>query len=561
MKISYILFFITIFLATCKENLAYNHVMDRAETLMETAPDSAYSLLKSLDSGKIGNKKSEARYALLMSMALDKNYIDLCDFSVLQPAIDYYTDHGFDEEKQRTYYYQGRIFMNAGLEDKAMISFVNALDNSANARDSLTTARALVAQALLYKNIYELDSYIYNYLKAAELFGKKGDLQSKADCRLSAMDGCLILGKKDMSDSLYSESLKDYEAGYISEIDFLPYQMSYIEKYGEPDSLRRLLNHAQKLEGLSTNTLLTIADSYYEAGDYADGLRLFDRIDSEKLESDSAKYFGIKAQLCEATGRFEEATEYYKLFHTMLLRKDEKIFKNKLTSIEQLHRQAIDIEKNKRRGDIMGWSLLSGSIISALIITLLVLAIRTVRAKKNLILQRERIACLENHNLKIEQENLIHRIKELSEEKEELSEIIQSSQRLPGKVLDIVTDRFKALNRILAERLSDPDEGNLDDNTETARLLSNRERFMQETHEAFKITNPAFIRYFEEHGLTYDEINYVCLYAIGLKGKDVGAYLQRRGHVNTSSAIRKKLQIDKHETNIGKYVRRLLEQL
>lgn len=561
MKISCILIFITIFLAACKENLAYNHVLDRAEALMETSPDSAYSLLKSLDSGKIGNQKSEARYALLLSMALDKNYIDLCDFSVLQPAIDYYIDHGSDDEKQRTYYYQGRIFMNAGLEDKAMISFVNALDNSPNARDSLTTARALVAQALLYKNIYELDSFICNYLKAAELFGKKGDLQSQADCRLSAMDGCLILGKKDMSDSLYSESLKDYEAGYISEIDFLPYQMSYIEKYGEPDSLRRILKHAEGIEELSTDALLTIADSYYEAGDYADGLRVFDRIDSEKLESDSAKYFGIKAQLCEAAGRFEEATEYYKLFHTMLLRKDEKIFKNKLTAVEQLHRQAIDIEKNKRRGNIMAWGLWTGSIISALIITLLVLAIRNVRVKKNLILQRERIACLENRNLKIEQENLLHQIKELSEEKEELCEIIQSSQRLPGKVFDIVTDRFKALNRILAERLSDPDEGNLDDNTETARLLSNRERFMQETHEAFKITNPAFIRYFEEHGLTYDEINYVCLYAIGLKGKDVGAYLQRRGHVNTSSAIRKKLQIDKHETNIGKYVRRLLEQL
>ena len=37
---------------------------------------------------------------------------------------------------------------------------------------------------------------------------------------------------------------------------------------------------------------------------------------------------------------------------------------------------------------------------------------------------------------------------------------------------------------------------------------------------AFKASHPMFIRNLEEHGLTEYDINYLCLYAIGLKGKD-----------------------------------------
>ena len=57
------------------------------------------------------------------------------------------------------------------------------------------------------------------------------------------------------------------------------------------------------------------------------------------------------------------------------------------------------------------------------------------------------------------------------------------------------------------------------------------------------------------------EINYLCLYAIGLKGKDVGNYIQLRRHYNISSEIRSKLGIDEHETNIGIYIRKLLKRL
>ena len=65
-----------------------------AENLMSTKPDSALTLLKNIPVTNIKGEEIAARYALLKSMALDKNYIDTTTFDVLQPAIDYYLKKG-----------------------------------------------------------------------------------------------------------------------------------------------------------------------------------------------------------------------------------------------------------------------------------------------------------------------------------------------------------------------------------------------------------------------------------------------------------------------------------
>ena len=98
--------------------------MDTADGLMNTQPDSALAVLDGIPATDVKGKETSARYALLKSMALDKNYIDTTTFDVLQPAIDYYTTDGTPDEQLRTYYYQGRIYQNQGNDDLAMQSFM-----------------------------------------------------------------------------------------------------------------------------------------------------------------------------------------------------------------------------------------------------------------------------------------------------------------------------------------------------------------------------------------------------------------------------------------------------
>ena len=86
------------------------------------------TILQGMDKDELSGMEEKAKYALLLSMAMDKNYVDKTDFEVLQPAIDYYQSHGTATDKLRTYYYQGRIYQNQQKHDElAMQCFVKAV--------------------------------------------------------------------------------------------------------------------------------------------------------------------------------------------------------------------------------------------------------------------------------------------------------------------------------------------------------------------------------------------------------------------------------------------------
>ncbi len=75
---------------------------------MQEKPDSSLYILKRIDSDKLSRRKDKAKYALLYSQALDKNYIDKTNDSLILVAVDYYQEHGTDQEKMLAYYYLGR---------------------------------------------------------------------------------------------------------------------------------------------------------------------------------------------------------------------------------------------------------------------------------------------------------------------------------------------------------------------------------------------------------------------------------------------------------------------
>ncbi|MEG1586762.1 MAG: hypothetical protein RR346_07795 [Bacteroidales bacterium] len=85
-------------LVTCRHS-GYNAILAHSEQLMIEAPDSALTLLQSLDYRSFKSRKIRAKYALLYSQALDKNYIDIDNDSLIRPAVRYFEQHGSDQEK------------------------------------------------------------------------------------------------------------------------------------------------------------------------------------------------------------------------------------------------------------------------------------------------------------------------------------------------------------------------------------------------------------------------------------------------------------------------------
>ena len=117
--------FVSIIFSSC-ENATINEQMDKAECLMNEKPDSALIILRNVDKTIELSESQNARYALLYSQALDKNYIDETNDSLINIAVEYYNENGTAKEKFLSLYYQGRIYYNAHDYAKSILAYTKA---------------------------------------------------------------------------------------------------------------------------------------------------------------------------------------------------------------------------------------------------------------------------------------------------------------------------------------------------------------------------------------------------------------------------------------------------
>ena len=128
------------------------------------------------------------------------------------------------------------------------------------------------------------------------------------------------------------------------------------------------------------------------------------------------------------------------------------------------------------------------------------------------------------------------------------------------EAMELIRQRLAVLDKVLASHISSDDKAYRISEEEIESLISDRESFLLSTKVIFKESHPAFISALEKKGLSDWEIGYCCLYTLGLKGKDVGEFIQKKRHYIISSEIRKKLGLGEHDTNIGIWLRELLSQ-
>lgn len=155
--------------------------LSRAEALMTQAPDSALMMLEDLSKGALRGRENRAHFALLYSQALDKNYIDHSNDSIIRVAVDYYSTRRSEPEKLfLSYYYLGRVQHNAGNLTRAMLSYGKAEELIADIQDDY-------AIGLLYTQMGNLYHAVYDLPKSLDCFQKAYIHYEKADKELHKM--------------------------------------------------------------------------------------------------------------------------------------------------------------------------------------------------------------------------------------------------------------------------------------------------------------------------------------------------------------------------------------
>lgn len=124
-----ILFFLIFLLvASCqKDSEVLNSTLSKVEKCMDVYPDSALNLLKTIPHPENLHGKSQADYALLMTQAMDKNYIEISSDSLIMVALNYYTvDQRNPAMKAKALFYYGRVMLEMDNHEAALKSFLSA---------------------------------------------------------------------------------------------------------------------------------------------------------------------------------------------------------------------------------------------------------------------------------------------------------------------------------------------------------------------------------------------------------------------------------------------------
>lgn len=354
MKVLYTALLALLLFPSCRRQSGdIDSFLHNAESLMNEHPEDALSIIRHIDRRKIYSSASEARYALLYSQALDKNYVDVTSDSLTAVAVNYYDRHGTKHERAMAhyYYYQGRVFSNAGNFDAAIRSYSLAEDAASGTDDYYLLGLINNAVGNLHFEQYDLDEALQRDQQAASFFHRAQSPYNEALAYIGVGTVYSLKGDNEQMEIVYNKAIEIYKE--LGEIDrILPLYEELVVK--------TQLNVGNNLRGVK-NDLRRYYLEYSDGNIPLQSLGLWQGIYLKGNELDSAKMCGdlmlqnrnlftahkiagcyaLMEQIACMEGDYKEAYGYAKQYADMMdsvtLKKEEDL----VLELEQKYRNRI----------------------------------------------------------------------------------------------------------------------------------------------------------------------------------------------------------------------------
>lgn len=265
-------------LISCGEYREARSVMNEAESLMMTVPDSSLALLNGINEEALYTKGSRARYVLLRTMAKDKCYMDVAQDTVIQESYNWYQRHGSRRERMLATYYQGVVREQAGDNIEAVLAFREAEPLAESLED------------------YRQLSLIEQHLCA--IYGKNYDSVLALKYAQSALEAAKRTGE---------ELLIDYSKYDVA------FHLSSLSRYNDAEELLIEIFKKYKPEmpiySLAAKELAEIS-FIKESEKYEQSKRYYQDIVEANVISLNGHDCGILALIYEAEGNTQKADQY-----------------------------------------------------------------------------------------------------------------------------------------------------------------------------------------------------------------------------------------------------------
>lgn len=358
-------------MASCGRN-AVTHTLDRACELMNDSAVAAYSLLQSVDASDLHRSRDIARYALLFTQAQYKSYVDETDDSLINIAVDYYSDSRDTDSRFLSYYCQGCIYMNGRDYARAALSLSMAEQLVPFISDDYRTG-------LLYSKMGELYAAATDYVKAGDYYRKASDSYKKAERYLPAYRSL-----RDVALALYAQ--EDYRQcmTVLAEVyrwavsnDRKDLQKEYaIYYFATTLMLGQMGNVEFQLEafrmssgGIPDNPFLLskIAEFYYMKNQPDSVILYIDKAwKAGPTASDSIQLYYLESLVNEQLGNSTEAFDNYRNTTVCQTRNLRQFLSQPIAGIQNDYLKTVgELEslKARRRADLLFFTIFISAII------------------------------------------------------------------------------------------------------------------------------------------------------------------------------------------------------
>ena len=448
----------------CRDESDATYLIDRAESLLKSDPDSSLILLDSIAVPDNLSDKLLARWCMLYGRVADTLYTDLSHIQQLLRAQAYYEDHGTKQEQAKIGLYLGRSYVEDKENEKAMKVYLQALDIALRCEDYNQAGYICSYMGDLYD--FEGDYLLGKdkYKEAESYFRKAGNMRSSA---FALQDIGRMYAFSDSLDIALTFLLKAdtiiVEVGDSSDIGTIYNGIGNIYNMLDNKELAKLylwkdINMSDFDDAPSYRTLAGI---YIEEGDFKNA-----RICLEKASvpsfNDMTRFsvlYGYSL-LEKAEGNWEKAWFYLDEYNSasdsiLTIRNRENIIKME----KEYEHLKISLENMRLRSDKQTYLIYLIISVSILLILLWVFQIRIDRKNKRLLKQEIDLSNKSNElfrlrdNLRIKQDRLEALSIQLSEKNEKLNEL-DSREKLEKEYEQIKKEEETLVLRI-AERRKD----------------------------------------------------------------------------------------------------------
>ena len=512
--------------------------LDVMESVLNESPDSILGIIRATDPGRIKGKKAKARFALLHSIALDKNAIDIRSDSIISPALRYYSFRKSSYHKLQTFYYTARVYENNGDLSMAMEYLATAESMLDKARDRNIAGLIYTAKGRIYNKMLDYHLAGQNFIEAASEYRALKNENRYIANQLRAAD-CMLMCGETKSAGLIIKEIETFKAclsqSNLNRLYLLKLRTSEKEDPGNTDKiLEEYLGHV---------TNKAMIDWLYVARIYIGKKKVkeaYHALEKHRIHDGlSAGYHYWLGQTLELDSRYKESLEEFKKYDSLSGNIGRDILSQDTRFVEERFRQQSLLIKEKNRRTVL--SLAAAIILLGFILVTAVMG----SIHKELKIKR------------LEEERLQNMIDTLMLEREELASLENKNQE--GR--KIISDRLRIIDQfVMSDAFNDSIfEAKASENLKA--IISDRAEFVRQNRLIFNQSASRFINHLTEKGLTDIEIDHCCLYAIGMNGKMVTTFTNAKRHYHIGSDVRKKLGLSTHDTNISIYIRNLYQQM